>query len=45
MTASTYGLLADLVLTIHFAIVVFVVAGLLLVIVGNWRGWRSRRKV
>ena|SRR5688572_8207395 len=40
MTASTYGMLADLVLTIHFAIVVFVVAGLLLVIVGNWRGWR-----
>jgi hypothetical protein len=40
MTASAYALLADLVLTIHFAIVAFVVGGLVLIIVGNWRGWR-----
>jgi hypothetical protein len=40
MAGSTYGLLADLVLTIHFAIVVFVVGGLVLIIVGNRRGWR-----
>jgi len=34
-----YRLLADVVLSIHFAIVVFVVGGLVLIIVGNWRGW------
>jgi polyferredoxin len=32
--------LADVVLSIHFAIVVFVVVGLVLIVVGNWRGWR-----
>lgn len=32
--------LADLVLVLHFAIVVFVVGGLVLVVVGNLRGWR-----
>ena len=34
-----YRLLADVVLTVHFAIVLFVVGGLVLVVVGNWRGW------
>lgn len=40
MTEAHYRALADLVLTIHFAVVVFVVAGLVLVVVGNWAGWR-----
>lgn len=35
-----YQLLADLVLTLHVGIVVFVVGGLLAVIVGGLRGWR-----
>jgi len=35
-----YRLLADAVLSLHFAIVLFVVGGLVLVLVGNWRGWR-----
>ena len=35
-----YRLLADLVLTVHFGIVAFVVGGLVLVVVGNLRGWR-----
>jgi hypothetical protein len=35
-----YQLLADLVLTLHFALVAFVVGGLVLVIVGNLIGWR-----
>jgi len=34
-----YQLLADLVLATHFAVVSFVVGGLVLVVVGNWRGW------
>lgn len=33
-------LLADLVLALHLAVVVFVVAGLALVVAGNLRGWR-----
>jgi len=33
-------LLADLVLVLHFAVVVFIVGGLALVWVGAWRGWR-----
>lgn len=32
-------LLADVVLVLHFAIVLFIVGGLVLVIVGNLRGW------
>ena len=40
MTEAHYRALADLVLTIHFTIVVFVVGGLALVVVGNLRGWR-----
>jgi len=37
---TPYRLLADLVLALHFGIVVFVVGGLVLVAVGNWRGLR-----
>jgi hypothetical protein len=40
MTQAGYRILADFVLTVHFAIVVFVVGGLVLVVVGNLRGWR-----
>jgi polyferredoxin len=35
----TFQLLADAVLTLHAALVMFVIAGLALVPVGNWRGW------
>lgn len=35
-----YRFLADTVLLLHFAVVVFVVGGLILVVVGNWRRWR-----
>ena len=35
-----YQLLADAVLTLHFAIVVFVVGGLVVVIIGNLCHWR-----
>jgi len=35
-----YQLLADVVLTLHVAIVVFVIAGLLFVLVGNQFKWR-----
>jgi polyferredoxin len=35
-----YQLLADVVLILHFAIVVFVVGGLVLTIVGNLNAWR-----
>ena len=34
-----YQMFADVVLLLHFAIVVFVVGGLVLIIVGNMRGW------
>lgn len=34
-----YSLLADLVLLVHFAIVLFVVGGLLLIVLGNVQGW------
>jgi hypothetical protein len=36
----SYGLLADAVLVLHVAIVLFVVGGLLLVVAGNLVGWR-----
>jgi hypothetical protein len=36
---TPYRLLADLVLALHFGIVVFVVGGLVLVVVGNRRAW------
>ena len=32
-------LLADLLLVLHFAIVVFIAGGLILVWIGAWRGW------
>jgi hypothetical protein len=35
-----YQLLADAVLVLHLGIVVFIVAGLVLVVAGNVRGWR-----
>ncbi len=35
-----FQLLADAVLILHAAIVLFVVGGLVLVLVGNWRKWR-----
>jgi hypothetical protein len=35
-----YKLLADAVLLLHFAVVVFVVGGLVFVVAGNLRGWR-----
>jgi Protein of Unknown function (DUF2784) len=35
-----YRLLADLVLSLHLAIVMFVVGGLALVLIGNFRNWR-----
>ena len=35
-----YQLLADAVLTLHFALVAFVVGSLVLILVGNLRGWR-----
>ena len=35
-----YQVFADAVLTLHFALVAFVVGGLVLVIIGNLRGWR-----
>ena len=35
-----YALLADIVLTLHVAIVAFVVGGLVLVVAGNLWGWR-----
>lgn len=35
-----YQLFADAVLLLHFAIVVFVVGGLVAVLAGNWLGWR-----
>lgn len=35
-----YAMLADAVLVLHLAVVVFVVGGLLLVVAGNRAGWR-----
>jgi hypothetical protein len=37
---TPYQLLADVVLTLHFCIVAFVVGGLVLTIIGNLRAWR-----
>ncbi len=36
---SLYQQLADLVLILHFSLVVFVVCGLVLIVVGNLRSW------
>jgi len=38
--APPYQLLADLVLALHFSLVVFVAGGLVLILVGNLRAWR-----
>lgn len=38
-----YQLLADVVLAIHFAIVVFVIGGLVAILAGNRYGWRFVR--
>jgi polyferredoxin len=35
-----HQVLADAVLVVHFGVVVFVVGGLLVIVVGNWLGWR-----
>lgn len=35
-----YQLLADAVLTLHFAVVLFVVGGLVAILAGRWLGWR-----
>jgi hypothetical protein len=35
-----YQLLADLVLLLHFATVIFVIGGLLAILIGNPKGWR-----
>ncbi len=35
-----YQLLADAVLVLHFSVVMFIVGGFVLIIAGNWRGWR-----
>ena len=37
---SQFQLLADAVLTLHFAVVLFVIGGLALIVVGNLRRWR-----
>jgi hypothetical protein len=39
MTAATAALLADGVLVLHLGIVLFVVGGLVLIVLGNLRGW------
>lgn len=39
MSPNGYRLLADLILTIHVAFVIFVVVGLLLILVGKTMGW------
>lgn len=40
MSQLSYRLLADLVLILHLLVVVFVVAGLVLIVIGGVRGWR-----
>lgn len=39
-----YQLLADAVLSLHFALVVFVIGGLVLIVLGGLRGWPLARK-
>ena len=41
----SYRLLADAVLLLHFGIVLFVVAGLGVIVVGGLRGWRLTRSL
>ena len=38
-----YQFLANAVLALHIAIVLFVVAGLIVIVIGNWRRWRWLR--
>lgn len=40
MNGAAYQVLADAVLTLHVAVVVFVVAGLVLIVAGNCLAWR-----
>jgi len=37
---TAYHVLADAVLALHVALVLFVVGGLVLIVLGNWRRWR-----
>lgn len=39
-----HGFLADLVLVLHFAVVLFVVVGTALILAGGFRGWRWVRR-
>jgi hypothetical protein len=39
LAGPQYQLLADVVLSLHFAVVLFVVCGLVFIIAGNVRGW------
>ena len=43
MGAQSYALLADAILVLHFAFVLFVVAGLLLTWIGYFAGWKFVR--
>lgn len=36
---NIYALLADAVLLVHFGFVIFVTIGLVLIVLGGWRGW------
>jgi hypothetical protein len=40
---NIYRLLADLVVTVHFAYVAFVVVGLAVILLGGWRKWQWGR--
>ncbi len=40
MSSLLFQILADVVLFVHFTIVVFVIAGLVFIIVGNLRAWK-----
>ena len=39
-SSGQYRFLADVVLVLHFAVVLFIVGGLVLILVGNLRHWR-----
>jgi Protein of Unknown function (DUF2784) len=43
--ALPYQLLADVVLSVHFGIVLFVAGGLVFIVVGGFRGWPLVRKL
>ncbi len=40
MSTTTFQTLADVVLFVHFTVVLFVIAGLVYIIIGNLRTWR-----